>query len=139
MELVIDANVVVAGFLRSATTRELLLNDRLVLHAPEFSLIETEKVLSTPRLRKRLGGMSREDVRSLVSLLTANVRIVPATEYSDHLKKALEIAPHSEGAPYLALAIHLSLPLWSNDAGMKEQNIVSVYTTKELLALLRSS
>ena len=42
MELVLDANILIAGFLRAATTRELLVDDRLTLWAPEYSL--TEKV-----------------------------------------------------------------------------------------------
>lgn len=40
MELVVDANVLVAGFLRSATTRELLLDERLGLWVPEHGLTE---------------------------------------------------------------------------------------------------
>ena len=46
MELVVDANVLVAGFLRSGTTRELLLDERLVLWSPEWSVIEAEQVLT---------------------------------------------------------------------------------------------
>ena len=58
MELVVDTNVVVAGFLRSAVTRELLLDERLTLWAPEYLLTEAERVLLTPRLR-RLSVRSR--------------------------------------------------------------------------------
>ena len=61
MELVVDANVLVAGFLRSATTRELLLDERLRLSSPEWSLIETERVLATPQFRRRLGGLTTAD------------------------------------------------------------------------------
>ena len=62
MELVVDANVLVAGFLRSGTTRELLLDERLVLWSPEWSFIEAEQGLTTTRLRRRLGGLSLADV-----------------------------------------------------------------------------
>ena len=37
MELVVDANVLIAGFIRRATTRELLLDGRLSLWTPEYS------------------------------------------------------------------------------------------------------
>ena len=42
MELVVDTNILVAGFLRSALTRELLLDERLILWAPEYLLTEED-------------------------------------------------------------------------------------------------
>ena len=102
-----DANVLVAGFLRSATTRELLLDERLGLRAPEYSLTETERVLTAPRLRRRVGGLTQAEVRSLLAQLTARIRILPASAYHHHLSKAHQLAPHPEDAPYLALALHL--------------------------------
>jgi len=63
MELVVDANILVAGFLRSAVTRELLLDERLTLYVPEYGLTETERVLTTPRFRRRLGSLSASEVR----------------------------------------------------------------------------
>lgn len=55
-----------------------------------------------------------------------------------HLRpEALQLAPHAEDAPYLGLAMHLHLALWSNDAGLKRQNVVTVYATHELLKLIQ--
>ena len=54
MELVVDANILVAGFIRFATTRELLLDKRLTLWTPEHSLAEAEKVLVAPRIYRRI-------------------------------------------------------------------------------------
>lgn len=71
MELVVDANIIVAGFLRSAKTRQLLFHERLRLLAPEYTLTEAERVLTSQRLRKRLGGLSPAQVRFLLSQLTA--------------------------------------------------------------------
>ena len=138
MELVLDANVLVAAFLRSATTRELLLDERLTLWVPEHGLTEAERVLTTPRLRRRLGTLSIADVRLLLARFTLRVRVLPASAYQHHLAHAQRMAPHAEDAPYLALAMHLRLPLWSNDLALKDQNILPVYTTEEVLALLHS-
>lgn len=93
MELVVDANVLVAGFLRSGTTRELLLDERLVLWSPEWSVIEAEQVLTTTRLRRRLGGLSVADVRSLLSQITTRIRLLPASTYQDALADALRFTP----------------------------------------------
>lgn len=131
-----DANILVAGFLRSATTRQLLLDERLVLWAPEYSLTETERVLTSPRLRRRLGGLAHTEVRSVLAQLTTRVRVLPASAYHRYLSTAQQLAPHPEDAPYLALALHLNLPLWSNDAPLTRQHAVRVYSTEDLLALL---
>lgn len=139
MELVVDAKVLVAGFLRTATTRELLLDEQLTLWAPEHGLAETERVVTTPRFRKRLGRISPEAVQDVLQILTQRIQIVPASTYQRHLARATQLAPHPEDAPYLAVALHLGLPVWSNDADLKtSQHLIPVYTTLELLARLRS-
>lgn len=137
MELVVDANVLVAAFLRAATTRELLLNERLLLSSPEWSLIETERVVATPQFRRRLGGLTDAEVRSVLHHITSNIRIVPAAAYQRSLTDAERLARDPADAPYLALALHLGVPLWSNDAALKQQNAVTVYTTHELIEVLR--
>ena len=136
MELVVDANILVAGFLRSAVTRELLLDERLTLWVPEYGLTETERVLMMPRLRHRLGDLSRTEVRFLLAQLTGKFHILPASLYQPRLAKTSRLAPHPEDAPYLAVALQLHISLWSNDADLKKQGVVPVYTTHELVQLL---
>lgn len=133
MELVVDANVVVDGFLRSAVTRQLLLDGRFRLFAPEHTLTEADRVLSSPRIRKRLGELPQDQVKLLLSHLTGHMQILPASRYQPRMKEALRIAPHPEDAPYLALALHLGVPLWSNDVALARQAEIVVYSTQELL------
>lgn len=137
MELVVDTNVLVAGFLRSATTRELLLDERLVLWAPEYLLTEAERVLLTPRLRRRLGALSPQDVRMLLTQLTARIRILPTGTFRLKLPDAKALVADPEDASFIALALHLHLPLWSNDAPLRAQRVVRVYTTEDVLSLLQ--
>lgn len=137
MELVIDTNVLVAGFLRSATTRELLLDERLILWAPEYLLTEAERVLLTPRLRRRLGALSPQDVRVVLSQLTSRIRILPTSAFRLKLPDAKALVADPEDAPFIALALQLHLPLWSNDAPLKVQHTVPVYTTEDILSLLQ--
>lgn len=137
MELVVDANVLVAAFLRSATTRELLLDKRLLLSSPEWSLIETERVLATPQFRRRLGGLTTAEVGSVLRQITSNIRIISAVAYQRLLADAERLTPDPADTPYLALALHLGVLLWSNDAALTQQHAVSVYTTHEVLEVLR--
>ncbi len=136
MEFVVDANILVAGFLRSALTRELLLDERFTLYTPEYGLEETAAVLARPRFRKRLGGLSPADVRFILTNLTARIRVLPAKIYAAQMEHASRLAPDPGDVPYLAIAMHLHIPLWSNDAVLKDQRAVPVYTTEELLELL---
>lgn len=131
MRLVIDANIMVAAFLKAATTRNLLLDERLELFSPEHLLVEGRKVL-----KERLSGkkeLTESAFDQLFFLLTNDIQVLAKEEYASYFAKALEIAPHEEDAPYLACALHLDIPLWSNDVGMKEQTLVKVFSTTDLL------
>src|SRR3989338_7687119 len=105
MEFVVDANILVAGFLRSARTRELLLDERLTLWSPEYGIRETERVLASVSVRRRLGGISQTMMESLFTQLTARIRVLPARSYQHCLRDALHLTPHLDDAPYLALAL----------------------------------
>jgi len=137
MELVIDANILLAGFMKAAITRELLLDGRLRLHAPEHLIYETRKhLLSDINLKKRI-GLSIKQIDKIWFVLTENISTHTQTDYQKFHASALKIAPHPEDAPYLALALKMKFPIWSNDKGMKTQNCVKVLSTHELLRQLR--
>lgn len=136
MELVVDANILVAGFLRAAVTRELLLDERLTLWTPEYALVETQRILLTPRLQRKFGNLSSEQVRVALADITIRIQVLPEATYRTRLPAARQHAPDPADVPYLALALHLNLPLWSNDAALKTQPTIPVYSTEELLRLL---
>lgn len=135
MRLVVDANILVAAFLKASVTRELLLDGRLDLYAPEHLLVETRQVLTKRSALRRI-GITASQLGELFACLTSPIRMVAEEEYAHRLGKAIELAPHAEDAPYLAVALTLRAPVWSNDAILKEQGQVRVYTTRELLTEL---
>jgi len=137
MELVVDTNILVAGFLRAALTRELLLDERLTLWAPEHLLTEAERVLTTPRLRRRLGSLSLQEVRIVLTQLTARIQILPIDTFRVKLPEAHALVADAEDTPFIALALHLRLPLWSNDIPLSTQHLVRVYTTEDVLSVLQ--
>lgn len=53
MNLVIDANILVAALLKDATTREILFEENLEFFAPECLLTELKSILKT---QKSAGG-----------------------------------------------------------------------------------
>jgi predicted nucleic acid-binding protein len=42
-----------------------------------------------------------------------------------------------DDTPFLALALSLDCPIWSNDDHFKRQNVIKAVTTRELLGLLK--
>lgn len=137
MELVVDANILLAGFMKAALTRELLLDARMKLHAPGHLIYETRKhLLGATSLRRRI-GLSTKQIEEVWFVLTQNIESHAKADYQNVYSLALKIASHPEDAPYLALALNMGIPLWSNDKGMKAQNRVKVLTTHELLHKLR--
>jgi len=137
MELVVDANILLAGFVKTAVTRELLLDTRLKLHAPEHLIYETRKhLLGASRLRRHI-GLSTKQIDEIWFILTQHIRSHAKADHQKAYSAALKIAQHPEDAPYLALALSMGIPLWSNDKGMKEQNRVRVFATHEVLNKLQ--
>ena len=131
-----DANVLLASLLKAAATRELLLDPRLRLYAPEHLISETLRCLKTSTsLRKRI-QLSSKELEELFYLLTQEIETIPKKEFVSQMSEAINIAPHKQDAPYLALALARNIPIWSNDKGIHAQSKVKVYTTKELIIAL---
>ncbi len=57
-------------------------------------------------------------------------------EYKRFLKKAIGSLPDPEDSPYLALALRLNCPIWSNDKHFEKQSLVKVFKTEDLVKLL---
>jgi len=136
MQLVIDANILISAFLKSAVTRELLTDENLELFAPEYFLQEIERTVKSISFKKRV-KLSREEIDKLLAFLFSHITILAEEEYSSFLKRAKQEGVPLDDTPYLALSLALRIPLWSNDAALKKQSIVKVLTTSELTEVLK--
>ena len=135
MKLVVDANILLAALLKDAATREILLNERMELFAPEQLLREVGRLLKNPRMRKRL-KLNDEELYELSSSILSRIKFIPEKIFLVFIKRSLSLVSHPEDAPYVGLAMALKFPLWSNDSALKEQSSVKVYTTSELIGCL---
>lgn len=63
---------------------------------------------------------------------------MPLDLYRPRMKAAFEIMKEidEKDAPFLALALQLGLPIWSNDKHFQRQKEVRVYTTRDILRLI---
>jgi predicted nucleic acid-binding protein len=135
MQFVVDANILIAAFLKSAVTRQLLTDDKIKLFAPEYFVLEIEqKIKSNALLRKRI-KLDNDEIEELLDFLFKHITVLPKEEYAPFLEEAEKISPLDD-APYIALSLAMRIPLWSNDALLKKQDAVIVYSTSELIKLL---
>lgn len=136
LEIIVDANILLASFLKEATTRELLLDVRLSLFAPEHLISETSRnLMDNPDIKKRV-HLSPVRMKELFSYLTNRIQTVPASSYRGHFQEALLLAPHKEDAHYFALSLLFGIPIWTNDKGFKSQDKIKIYSTGELIDFL---
>ncbi|MBI2575782.1 hypothetical protein HYV84_01090 [Candidatus Woesearchaeota archaeon] len=129
MELVIDANPLFAALIKGSFTASIIASYGVRLFAPEFLFEEflehKEEILGKAK-------RSEEEFRELFSILTKLIKTIPSKEIGPFLEEARQISPDEDDVPYLALAIKLNAPIWSNDKRLKRQDRVKVYSTEDL-------
>ncbi len=132
MKFVVDTNVLMTFFWSDSFTKGLLIDQDFEFFAPEYALEEINKNISEI-LEKT--GISSEKFRELRKDLAICVEFIPLPEYSEFLKLASSI-PNKEDIDFVALALKLRLPVWTNDRQFKKQHLVKVFTTEEIVKLL---
>ena len=134
MELILDANVLFAALIKDSHTRDMILNSGWTFYAPEFLLDEFRKHAS--ELSEKT-GLSEEELNSLLDefITTAEIIIIPFNEFKQFYKEAEEFSPDGDDAPYFALALKLQCAIWSNDAALKKQDNVKLYSTEDIISI----
>lgn len=133
MDFVIDGNILFAALIKKGVTEKLLVKYGFTFYAPEFLFTEFEKYKS-----ELLTKSHRTEIEFLylASVFQRRIILIPLDEFSDFLDEAEKISPDSKDTSYIALAMKMNVPLWSNDRQLKEKlKRIKVYSTKELLEL----
>jgi predicted nucleic acid-binding protein len=129
--VVADANVLLSAVIGKAALR-VFTDFEVAVHVAEFNLAEVEEYV--PRLADKY-ALPQYLLRLNLRLLPISVH--PEEDYKTGLAAARERLAERDpdDAHPLALAIALSLPLWSNDRDFEGCG-VEVHPTSRLLALL---
>jgi len=133
MQLVIDANVLFSALIKGSLTAELIFEDRLKLCAPAFFI---EEFMKYEELILKKTHRSKEKYIEILHCLKDVICTVPEEEFSAFLPEAEQISPDEKDSPYIALALKLKIPIWSNDKQLKQQNKVKIYSTQEIKTLV---
>lgn len=134
MELVVDANILIAALVKDGVTRELLLDNEFILYTPEFIIDEFFKHIA---MLEKKTCLSKEVLLELakVLIIESDITIVPKDETKEFLKKAQQISPDPDDVMYVATALKLQCSIWSNDKKLKNQNQIPVYSTHDIKKL----
>jgi len=118
---VLSSKVIRGGIKVSATEEQIL---RELTFCPQYPA----------QLAKKLGTSPANIEDALQTLFqAAKIKTAELGEFRKFLKTALRHSPDKNDAPYIALALKLGCPLWSNDKALKKQEKAIVISTEELL------
>ena len=132
MKLIVDSNVLFTFFWKNATATDLFVFQHLELFTPQFTLKEVEKY--THEIMKK-ARVSQKDFLEIKKELQLLIRFVPVQNYTSFLSQAMKISPDPDDIDFFALALEKECPIWSNDKELKQQQVVKVLTTKEVIEL----
>lgn len=132
IELVADSNVLFGYFWKNSVNRHLILNVEIKSYSPNFALKEISKYKEEIINKARI---SKKEFEELFEELKSEVEFVEEKYYLDYLKNANNILDIND-IEFVALAMKLKLPIWSNDKELKIQNLAPVLNTEELISIL---
>jgi len=134
MRLVVDTNKLLAAFLKNGIVRSILLLSKHEFYTLDYAILEIEK--HKDELLKRI-HVKREQFQELMfELILKNVIVIRSSYIEDLIDDALEICKSfdPDDAPFIALALKLDIPIWSNDKDLREkQDVVPVVTTAQIV------
>ena len=130
MDLVVDANVLFSALIRKGETSRLILNERLHLYAPEFIFDEFEKYRD---LILRKTHRSQMELDEVLKIFIERIETIPMEEIIEEMKQVKNFSPDIKDDPYLAVAILLGAGLWTNDTKLRDQDVVAIYSTSDLV------
>lgn len=133
MKLVVDTNILFSFFWKDSVTKKLLLNSTLDLISPEKALFELDKY-SKDIIEKT--KITKIEFDSLLKELQSVLKFISRKDYEYFLAKAEKISPDKDDADFFALCLKYNCFLWSNEDILKNQEIVNVLSTKEIINLL---
>lgn len=133
MKLIFDSNILFSLMKPDSVASYLFSSLKVEFLAPEFIKSELKKHKSECLFKSRLSehefGIRQKEVEE-------GIEFIKISKYEEFLEKAITLLSDPDDADFLALALSKNASIWSNDPHLKEQSLVKVYSTKELVEML---
>ena len=131
MKLVIDNNILFSLMKPSSVNSYVFASLAVDFCAPDFLKDEFDKH-KTECLSK--SGLSKSEFNERFRDIESQITFIPQSQFS-HLFTKVRISDVDD-IPYIAAALSVNASIWSNDSDLKEQALVKVFTTAELVKML---
>lgn len=132
MKLVLDNNVLFSIMNPESIGAYLFSLIRAEFSAPEFIKSELIKYKEECLFKSKL---SKHEFEIRQTEVEESIKFFKESEYDEVLIKAMMNLPDPKDSPYLALALSTNSAIWSNDPHLREQSLVKVFTTADLLKM----
>ncbi|MBI2147899.1 PIN domain-containing protein [Candidatus Woesearchaeota archaeon] len=134
MRILVDTNRIIAAFLKSGTTRDILFDSYFDFFTPDYSITELNN--HKEEIKKR-SGITDEEFDLVLAVLFERITIMPHSEYSEAMNRYKHDISDPADIPHLAAAIVSNAEgIWTHDQHFQEQKKVTTYTNKDMLVFL---
>ena len=136
MKLVLDNNILFSLMNPNSVNTYLFFSLNVKFIAPEFIKSEFNKYKEDCLFKSKLSEHEFE-IRQVE--VESNIDFFKLLEYKYFLKESSKVMPDQDDIDFLALALKLNCSIWSNDFHFKQQSLIKVFTTAELINKLLKS
>ncbi|MFH1359001.1 MAG: PIN domain-containing protein [archaeon] len=130
MKLVLDNNSLFSIMNPYSTSTYLFASIKSEFIAPKFIKKELNKHEEECLVKSKLSEQQFEIRQKEVE---ESIKFFEPSEYENFLENAKDLISDPDDIDFLALALSTNSAIWSNDLHLKEQSLVPVYNTKDLL------
>ena len=132
MMLVLDNNILFSLMKPWSTASYLFSLIKAEFSAPEFTKSEFNKYKDLCLVKSKLSEQQFEIRQKEVE---EDIEFIKVSEYEEFLEKATILLSDPDDVDFLAAALSKKATIWSNDPHLKQQSLVSVFTTEDLLKM----
>ncbi|MCX6664564.1 MAG: PIN domain-containing protein [Euryarchaeota archaeon] len=135
MELVVDTNALFSFFKSDSSTRKIIVGTSLTLYAPQETFTELIKYMDEICDKS---DITKKEFNRIRKIMHSLIKTMPQSTFRKEFDDAKSFLSDTskEDAPFIGLALHLEIPLWSNDKALKRQDKVKVVSTSDLLRII---
>ena len=140
IRLVVDTNILISALLKDdSITARLLRSNACSYYYPWDGLTEIN-YYKDYIISKRNKHIQASSFEHALQFVLGSISVMPSEMYSYRMKEAFSIIKDRDpkDTPFLALALQLGSPLWSNDKHFQDLPEVIAYSTGALIEHLRS-
>ena len=140
IRLVVDTNILISALLKDdSITARLLRSNACSYYYPWDGLTEINYYRDYI-ISKRNKYIQASSFEHALQFVLGSISVVPSEMYSYRMKEAFSIIKDRDpkDTPFLALALQLGSPLWSNDKHFQDLPEVIAYSTGALIEHMRS-